>query len=787
MQRNRLTLALVHVARPTAAAARVLLSLAALVALAASGAGGLLEGEALAQTSYTHSHPAMLPHAPAENVIVPQARAWPIGRPAAIRVTAVEAEVSVDDQVATTALTLRLHNPAATRQEAELLVPVPDGAVVRGFTFGGAGKEPVAQLLPAEEARRIYEDIVRTMRDPALLEFAGFQLIRTSVFPVEANGDQWVRLTYENLLAADGERIDYVLPRSESLDYGLAWTITVRVQSSKAVATVYSPTHEVAVKWASSRSISVSVPTAGAGQSGPFRLSWVLEKGGVSGTFMAYPSPEDKGGYFLLLAGVPPIPAGERTAIQREVILVLDRSGSMSGEKLEQVRAAARQVIGGLQEGEAFNLILYNEAVEVYSPTPVVKSRATEKEVMAFIDGITSSGGTNIHDALVEALRMKPTPGYLPIVLFMTDGLPTIGRTSEREIRDVVAKANPASRRVFTFGVGVDVNTPLLEAIARGSRATTTFVLPSEDVEVKVAAVFRKLSGPVLADPVLNLLTPSGASARGRCMDLIPTPLPDLFEGDQLVLLGRYLGEDPVLFEVGGNYLGTSRAFRFELDPGTATTRMGFVPRLWAARKIALLVDAIRAQGADMALAPDRARIAADPRFKELVDEIVRLSTRFGILTEYTAFLAREGTDLTRRGEVVEEARRNLMERAVQVRSGLSSVNQSVNSQDLYEQKSLNPRNEYWDANMNRVSVTGVQQVNDRAFYRRGSSWVDSRLVSESGQASPARTVEFGSAEFMELARELAREGRQGAMTLEGEVLIEVGGKTVLIRNAAGR
>ena len=740
-----------------------------------------------AQSSYGHRHPVLLPHAPAANVIMPQARAWPIGRPAAIQVEGVEADVVVEAQVATTVLTLKLRNPAAVRQEAELLVPVPDGAVVRSFTFGGAGKEPVAQLLPADEARRIYEEIVRTMRDPALLEFAGFQLIRTSVFPVEAGGTQWVRLTYENLLRCDGDRIDYVLPRSESLDYELAWQITVRIESERRVSTVYSPSHEIAQTWRSDRAITVTVPKAGGAKTGPFLLSWLQEKGEVTGSFMAYPSPEDKGGYFLLLAGVPAVQAKDRAAIKREVILVIDRSGSMSGEKLEQVRKAARQVIGGLEEGEAFNIILYNEAVETYSPAPVVKTRSTEKEVMGFIDAITSSGGTNIHDALVEALRMKPTSGFLPLVLFMTDGLPTIGRTSEREIRDVAATANPAGRRIFTFGVGVDVNTPLLEAVARTSRATATFVLPDEDVEVKVAAVFRRLAGPVLADPVLNLLTVSGGNARGRCLDLIPSPLPDLFEGDQLILLGRYLGEEPLIFEVGGNYLGTSRAFRFQLDPAAATTRMGFVPRLWAARKIALLVDAIRTQGADMALAPDRARVASDPRFKELVDEIIRLSTRFGILTEYTAFLAREGTDLTHRGAVVEEARRNLMERAVQVRSGLGSVNQSVNSQELFAQKSLNPRNEYWDANMNRVSVTGVQQVNDRAFYRRGASWVDGRLAQQAGDRKPDRVVEFGTREFMDLAFELAREGRQGAMSLQGEVLIEVGGKNVLIRNAVER
>ena len=397
-----------------------------------------------------------------------------------------------------------------------------------------------------------------------------------------------------------------------------------------------------------------------------------------------------------------------------------------------------------------------------------------------WIGSIRSRGGTNIHDALVEALRSKPIEGMLPIVLFLTDGLPTIGQTSEKAIRKLSVKSNRAKRRIFTFGVGVDVNTPLLEKIASGSRAFSTFVLPEEDVEVKVSKVFKGLSGPVLAEPQVGF-----AGQRGRIRDLLPARLPDLFEGDQLVLLGNYLGEKPLTFKVSGNHLGKSRSFKFSFDMSNATTRNSFVPRLWASRKIGVLVDEIRSSGADVDRISMGRMPPADPKFKELVDEIVKLSTEFGILTEYTAFLAREGTDLGKRDRVMHQARYNFQQRAVRTRSGLSSVNQEMNYQAQSRQQVLNPGNKFYDANMNRVSVTTVQQVGDRAFYRRGSRWVDSRVVNQERSVQPTRTISFGSKEFKQLADRLAREGRQGSISLQGDILMVVDGKPILIKGPA--
>jgi len=738
-------------------------------------------------------------------IVIPQARAVAtIERPTHVQMTEVRADVKILEQVAATTLTISLRNPTPQRLEAELLVPVPDGAAVRSFTFQGSAAEPTAELLPKGEARRLYDSIVAKVRDPALLEFVGYRLIRSSVFPVEPNGTQKVQLTYENLLVADGNRVDYVLPRSESLEYGVPWHITVSIQSKREVSTVYSPSHRLEVTRPAPNRIAARLTPDAAGEPGAFRLAYLLENDGLTASLLAYPDPKVGGGYFLLLAGLPAKPEAEPGAkpMPREVTLVLDRSGSMNGEKIQQVREAALQIVAGLEPGEYFNIIPYNEAVDVYAKAPVAKNAESEKTAREYIAGIQARGGTNIHDALLEALRQKPSPGALPLVLFLTDGLPTVGQTAESVIRELAVRANPHQRRIFTFGVGVDVNTPLLDRLADSTRATATFVLPKENVEVKVGQVFRRLNGPVLASPELQTITADGAAMPGRTRDLLPSRLPDLFEGDQLVLLGQYVGEAPLGFQLAGNYLGKKREFRFMFDLDKATTRNAFVPRLWASRKIGVLIDAIRAAGADSAVFRTQAQVAQvqDPRIKELIDEVVRLSQEFGILTEYTAFLAREGTDLSDYKGNFDQANARFKYRAQGQRQGWSSLSQDANVQNYRGQSTLNyanamnhgddrtaripivPGSVEWAGTPN-VQFSNVQQANDSAFFNNGGQWMDSRVAARKDNRQPQRVIEFGSEEFQKLVVKLADQGRQSSIALRGEILLEVDKEVVLVRN----
>lgn len=717
----------------------------------------------------------------ASHIILPHIPPRP-SAPAGVEITKVSVAVQIVEQNAVTVMDIHLRNPSNARLEAETVIPVPDGAVVRGLDFQGAAQEPTAQLLERNEARTLYNSIVAKVRDPALLEFASYNLIRSSVFPVEPNATQRIRITYETLLAAEGNRIDYVLPRSESIDYKAPWEVSVMVAAKAPISTLYSPSHDVQTERATEQRVRVIASTQALREPGPFRLSYLLQEGAVSASLFAYPDPKVGGGYFLLLAGLPAkIGAKEAAAIRREVTLVLDRSGSMNGEKMDQAREALLQVLSGLNDGEAFNIITYNEGVESFASQPVIKNDDTIKAARAYVKGILPRGGTNIHDALLEALKQKPTAEMLPIVLFLTDGLPTIGQTAEKTIRDLAAKHNPHNRRVFTFGVGVDVNAPLLERIANDTRATSSFVLPAENVEVKVGQVFRRLNGPVVANPSLELQDAAGAMAPGRVRDLQPNKLPDLFDGDQLVLLGQYVGDAPLNFVVKGQVFGQEKSYRFSFPLEKATTRHSFVPRLWASRRINVLVDAIRQMGAD-SNPSTAASAASDPKLKELVDEVVKLSKEFGILTEYTAFFAGEGTNLADNVRTLAIATDNFTKRGWNDRSGAKGVNQAFNCNEGQQQKSLKYSNAFWDEKLNRVEVSGVQQIGDRAFYQRGKRWIDSSVIDQAEKAAPDREIQFGSEEFLALAQKLAAEGRQGCVSFRGEILLQVDGKTVLVK-----
>jgi Ca-activated chloride channel family protein len=661
---------------------------------------------------------------------------------------------------------------------------VPDGAAIHSFLFEGSSSEPTAQLLPREEARRIYGDIVRKLRDPALLEFAGYSLVRSSVFPVPAGGTQRVRLVYDQVLPAEGGRIDYLLPRSESLEVDVPWEVAVDVKAKSPLATLYSPSHLVETRTLDPRHAVVRTRPEASREPGPFRLSVLLQRDTLAASLFAYPDPKIGGGYFLLLAGLPPYAEAARAALKREVTIVLDRSGSMAGPKMDQVRNAALQVIEGLAEGEAFNVIDYATAVSLFAPKPVVENADTAKQARAYLEALHPIGGTNLHDALVEALRQEPVPGTLPIVLFLTDGLPTVGQTSEAVIRDLVEKVNPHRRRVFTFGVGDEVNAPLLDRIAEASRATSTYVRPGEDVEVAVGRVFQRLYGPVLADGKLLTVDEKGAPVSDVVRERIPEAVPDLFEGDQLVVLGQYRGAGPLRFRLEGNVLGEHRSFAFTLGLESATTRNAFVPRLWAARRIAFLVDQIRQSGAAVPgrpLRPDETPLT-DPKYAELVDEIVRLSAEWGILSEYTAFLAREGTELSDWGALEDQVRRELEGKAIAERSGAGAVERAQNLARAKGQERLDYRNQL-DTKLARVELAPVQQASDRALFRRGNRWFDGSIVGARAATSVDRTIEFGTPEFERLLDRLVAENRQSLLSVRGEILLHLDGRNVLVRN----
>ncbi|MFT7485386.1 MAG: Ca-activated chloride channel family protein, partial [Candidatus Paceibacteria bacterium] len=286
----------------------------------AAGVLGLLASPAHAQ----HTNRPAFDWSRVSHVIMPQARAFSLSQgQRGVTITRVDARVQIRERIARTTLDIRLTNGGHSDSDAVLLLPVPDGAVVTDFLFDGSALEPTARLLPHGEARRTYDDIVRRLKDPALLEFAGYNLIRSSVFPVPAGGRQHLRLSYEHILDVDGDRVDYILPRSEALSNSVPWTIDVTIDELRPLSVAYSPSHPLMKKALDPAGKRLQLSSPHLAEPGPFRLSYLLEGVGLSASLLAHPDPATGEGTFLLMAGLPVRAAGSGERLPREVTLVL--------------------------------------------------------------------------------------------------------------------------------------------------------------------------------------------------------------------------------------------------------------------------------------------------------------------------------------------------------------------------------------------------------------------------------------------------------------------------------
>ena len=735
-------------------------------------------------TGHTQETRTPVQRAWSSNVLVPQGRSLHVDRTAPlVSVAAVDAQITIDGQLATTTLTLTARNDGPREGEAEILFPVPEDAVVTAFDFEGDAAEPTAKVFAKDEAIATYRSIVSTLRDPALLEFAGHGALRTSVFPVPANGTTDVQISYRTVLTNKGDRLDYVLPRSAAT-FGVqapAWTIRATIRTNEPIADIYSPSHPIVTTAASAHesSLEVSPGPTGTVLPGDFRLAILSTDEALGNMIFTTANPDGDGGWFLFLAT-----AGEelvRTtedAPRREVTLVIDRSGSMSGEKFEQAVEAARQIVESLDYGEALQIIDYANDVARFAPAPVVKTKANIETLRGYLSSLKSNGGTNLDGALGAALDQEPSPGFLPVVLFLTDGLPTEGETREHVIRERAAARNEHNRRIFTFGVGNDVNAPLLDAVALASRGRATYVRPADDVESAISDVFESLSGPLVTDLAFEALDESGAATTRAIRDIHPRVLPDLYTGDRVLVLGRYLGGvDAATLRLTGMRGSKPIVWNADADLAHNSTEFDFVRRLWAMRQVAALEDDLRTRGADPAAL---SALQDDPQFKETIAALLDVATRHGVLSDSTAFLARAGA-LGRNGDEILALACSSNIGNNMVRSGEHGVAQQLNIKANRSQSWLTS-NQLLDANGQRASASGVVQAGCRAFFANDGKWLDGRLALADSPVEPDRTVVIGTDEYEEILDALDIEMRLPEASLPGSLLVHVNGETVLIR-----
>ena len=585
------------------------------------------------------------------------------GFPATWETTNLTAHADVTGQAATVRLSQTFQNVGSRPLEARLLFPLPAGAAVRALTLLVDGRELVGTLQPADEARNTYEAIVRKNRDPALLEYAGRGLYRTSVFPIPAGAERTVQIRYTQLLTAEDGLVDLTIPVGAAGNAPRpvrAVEVSASIKTDAPLKVVYSPTHEMNIDRPDDNRASAELQLTDVSGRRDVRLLFGTADGLVGLNVLAHregASPNGDGepadgeagkgeagdpdGFFLLLAA-PDVPDPGEVPPPRTLAVVIDTSGSMQGEKMAQAKAAAAFVASRLRAEDTFNVVAYSDVVTPFAAELRAGDDAGRKAAAAFIDNLRAGGGTNIHDALTTTLGMLPARGDRPTyLLFLTDGEPTEGVTDETQIAAAVAAANggedASKARVFTFGVGEGVNARLLDRLSGGGRGVSTYVAPTEDVERAVSDLYAKIAAPVLTGLSLTFAADDGTE-RQVTNRVLPADLPDLFSGQQLQIVGRYAvkGDEPVAgtFTLAGtSTAGDGEGLSFSVPvtlPADGGGDAAFLPALWATRRIGELIDRLDLRGEN----------------PELVEELVRLSTRYGILTPYTAFLAEEDVRL---------------------------------------------------------------------------------------------------------------------------------------------
>ena len=706
-------------------------------------------------------------------------------------ITSLDVNVNLNGQVARVQVSQEFKNTSKRTIEASFVFPLPyDGAIDR-LTLLVGNKEYDAKLIDRDEARRIFEGYVRRNQDPALLEWMSSGMFKTSVFPIPPGETRKVTIRYSQVCRQFQGMTEWLFPLRiarhttrpiEQL------SVQVSIASSLAIKSIYSPTHSIAVKKPSSKIARISYEQKNVIPTTDFRLFYDVGKQSIGTSVLSYRPDGDEDGYFMMLMS-PDIQLQQQQSISKNVVFVVDRSGSMTGRKIDQAKEALRFVINNLNDGDLFNIVAYDSEIETFAPELQRHNKSSRDKALGFIESVFAGGSTNIDGALNTALDMlqdDETPSY---VVFLTDGIPTVGETNIARIVDNATKANSVRARVCCFGVGYDVNSLLLDKLARTGYGQSVYVRPDEDIEAKVAEFYTRIAAPVLTDVKLRVDVDGIKIAQGSVVNRVyPRNLYDLFAGDQLVIVGRYKHAGNAKVVLSGRVNGEVQQFEFpaKLEHKSTSSNQAFVEKLWAVRRIGEIIDKIDLEGPN----------------DELLNELVTLSRRHGVLTPYTSFLADENGAI--RDEAISRQRAATAlstlatEQAGQAgfaRRRNKAAFQNAGSGGLggqgdMEGDGLLP-SQIVDADggvvfrdavtMREVKVKSLKQVGGKSFFLEEGQWVDSNASQEQVETAQDLT-RYSSSYFALAAKHGAVVGR--ILALPGTVIVVIDGQAYRVIDA---
>ena len=703
------------------------------------------------------------------------------------KITNLAIHAKLLDQVAQVQVSQTFVNMGNRQMEVCFVFPLPYNSAINQMTFMVDGKEYRGKIFSADKARSIYEGFIRRNQDPALLEWIGAGMFKTSVFPVPPGAERQVTLRYSQLLRKDHGMTDFLFPLStaqytsapvENID------IQISIESSSEIKSIYSPTHTVNIERTNDQRAVVKYKGEDQLPTSDFRLFFDMATGKLNASVLSYRLTPDQDGYFLLLAS-PTIDSANTELPNKNVVFVVDRSGSMTGKKIEQSREALKFVLNNLRDGDLFNIIAYDSTIESFHLELQQFNEETRQKALGFIAGIYAGGATNIEGALNRALNMFETTDQPNFVVFLTDGQPTAGETNESKIVSRIHEANNQRVRLISFGVGYDVNSRLLDRLSRENFGQTEYVRPNDDIETHISRLYRKISTPIMTDVLISFEIDALDNGQGQVTNrLYPQQTFDLFQGEQLVISGRYRQGGAARVVITGKLGGHEHRFDF---PATLVGKsedesLAFVEKLWAIRRIGAIIDELDLLGQD----------------DELITELVSLSTRHGILTQYTSYLADDtGTvddlagSLNGRLHIIADVRKDLERLAIadgrigfsqraeknRLRSAESVAPVYDNSHQTIPKGIAGQRSVFRDSSDNEVVAESVVQLQAETLYRRGNTWFAASAMeddlTQAEREKQIHTVTRFSDEYFTLVKtNTAAENQLLARQIEGEDLI---------------
>ncbi|MCI0331180.1 MAG: VWA domain-containing protein [candidate division Zixibacteria bacterium] len=632
-------------------------------------------------------------------VIVPPPRPipMPVPYPHHLSIKDYDVRVKITGQLATTTVEQVYQNSFPRMLEGIYLFPVPEGASISKFYLYVNGEEVPGEVLEANEARRIYEGIVRQMNDPALLEFAGCGLFRARIFPIPANGEAKIKLSYSQVLKPFAGLFEYKynFGREEMVPTGVNnISLQMQLNSNVPLKNIYSPSHEVRIDRSGEKSAKIDWVDNAREVGGDFVLYYAVSPKDIA--FSLLTDRQDGENYFMALISPEVKPSATKT-LTKDILFILDSSGSMRGDKMKQAKEALLFCLHSLNPGDRFNIVDFDDQVRLFAEGTKPATSGNLREAEQFVELIEAEGGTNIAGAL-EAGLSQLASGRLNYAIFLTDGLPTVGITNVDEILTMAKRANDTKVKIFDFGVGFDVNTHLLDKLAEQNSGASDYVVPTENIEVKVSNFYKKISAPVLA----NLKLDFGSV---RTFAAYPNDLPDLFAGSQLVVVGKFNGSGKTSVTLTGELNGERTVFEFPADFSVQNGWEKSIPKIWATRRVGHLIDQVRLSG----------------QSQEVVDEIITLSKKYGIINQYTSFLVKVDP-ATPLAQAAEQFRREAADMSAPAGRQAVAASKMAN-----EAKGALTLNGGFDAQYgnNASGVRALTNAGGKTFFRQNERWVE--------------------------------------------------------------